>query len=132
MRLPSLCMTTLHSRKEFHFHCLFYGKIVNRLLRTGYLRLTGKAVHSGGGLFKGEVTPFQEEGDIDEAHEDGDFDQRAYYGGEGRARVDPEGCDGHGYRELEVVRGGCESDRRCPWGVGPNISSHPEVHQEHD
>ncbi|OGP15683.1 MAG: hypothetical protein A2052_07410 [Deltaproteobacteria bacterium GWA2_54_12] len=55
-------------------------------MRTGYVRLTGKAITttaSGNAFFNGEIMPFKEDRDIDEAHEGGHLDQRAYYGGEG-------------------------------------------------
>ena len=50
--------------------------------------------------------------DVDEPDEDGDLDERADDAGEGLAGGDAEHPDRDGDRELEVVAGGGEGDRR--------------------
>jgi|GEM_PF-3436387 len=48
-------------------------------------------------------------GDVDQADEDGHFDQRADHGSEGHARFDSENRDGHGNGEFKVIA--CRGER---------------------
>ena len=79
---------------------------------------TGGAVVSGDVLpvrrrrVGGVEPPAQPEGDVDQADQDRDLDQRADDAGEGLAGGDAEDADGDGDGELEVVARGGEGERR--------------------
>ena len=79
----------------------------------------------------GEVPPLEEEGDVDQADEHRDLDERPDDRRERRPRVDAEDRDRHGDRQLEVVRRRREGERRRLRVVGPELPPHPERDEEH-
>ena len=61
----------------------------------------------------------------------GTLNQRANDRGEGRTGIDSEDGDGNGYRQFKVVAGCRERNRGCLRVVSPDLSPHPEAHEEH-
>src|SRR6266511_1125375 len=83
------------------------------------------------GLLAWEEPVAQPERDRDEADQHGHFDERPDDRRERSAVRHPEGRDRDGDRELEVVRGGGEGERRGLPAGRPHLPAHEERHEEH-
>src|SRR5690606_25910000 len=78
-----------------------------------------------------EEPPTRPERDVDEGDEHGHLDERSYDAGERLARGDAEDPDGNGDRELEVVAGGGEGQRRRPVVAQSDRPAERERHRPH-